>query len=314
MANHATVITVYHDGMPALLQMIASVYTHHALIADVIIVNNSNERIDHLSQKRHGAPFRVRIIESGRNIGFGAANNLALRRTQTDYVLLLNPDAQLTGGFLEAAIVMMDERPEIAAVGPKLVDFYGNPHASAFTSPSCASYFIDAFALGRFVDRRRTPAREINLCGYLCETADWLCGAAVVLRRKVLDQIGRFDEDYFLYYEDTDLFMRIRMNGSVVMHCPQFIVRHVGRNEDGLYCDKFNSSTRIVHHSRSVLTYWRKHGRQQMPIVRAILCASSIFKFWTWALLMLISRKTGFTAVRQRLRGYAEAAAIALFE
>jgi N-acetylglucosaminyl-diphospho-decaprenol L-rhamnosyltransferase len=177
---------------------------------------------------------RVRLFANDANLGFSAANNLAIRASGGDYVLALNPDTEVTPDALERLCALLDERPEIGIAGPELEQADGTPdHAAKRAFPTPLS------ALGHFtgVGRRRESGA---LAAYRAPEVergpvDAVNGAFMLMRRRALDRVGLFDEGYWMYMEDLDLCYRFAQAGWVTWYEPSVTVRHLKAGTSGRY-------------------------------------------------------------------------------
>jgi GT2 family glycosyltransferase len=157
-------------------------------------------------------PPGLRILRPGRNLGYGAACNLAARETDADLLLFLNNDVELEPGAVDAMTRTLAADTRAAAVGPRLLDSRRRPIRSIFRAPAPRRVLFESLFLPRIlpglplfhghhtasVSHRR--AREVET----------LSGAAVLVRRKAFEEVGGFDEAFFFYAEESDLFARLR--------------------------------------------------------------------------------------------------------
>jgi N-acetylglucosaminyl-diphospho-decaprenol L-rhamnosyltransferase len=181
---------------------------------------------------------RVRVIQSGRNGGFGAGNNAGIRAglpdgTQPDYVYLLNSDAFPAPDAIRALRDHLDAYPATGLAGSFIHGPDGVPHRTAFRFPSIASEFEGAIRLGP-VSRL---LRDRIVAGPLPTTTtrvDWLAGASLMMRQSVLDQIGLFDETFFLYFEETELCHRAARAGWATDYLVESRVEHIGSVSTGM--------------------------------------------------------------------------------
>jgi len=158
---------------------------------------------------REGWSDWVTLIPAGRNGGFACGNNVALRRIlaaedRPEYVLLLNPDTVVRPGAVRELVAFMDAHPKAGVAGSRLEGLDSTAQRSAFRFPNLAAEFDAGFRLGlvsRLLARRLVapPVRDET------HRTDWVCGASMILRRKVFEDVGLFDERFFLYSEETDL-------------------------------------------------------------------------------------------------------------
>ena len=160
---------------------------------------------------------RVRVIEANRNLGFAAGNNLALRKIQSEFAVLLNNDTRVRPGWLASLVAAAALEPRAGSVQAKLV-FADRPTViqSAGTLLLSDGSGGDRGA-GEPDDGRYDRREEIFAA----------CGAAALYRREALAEVGLFDESFFMYYEDTDLGWRLRLAGWKVLFEPAAVVEHV---------------------------------------------------------------------------------------
>lgn len=196
----------------------------------------------------------VILIAAGQNLGFTAANNLALAKLglvmrkmasgtgavahveandSPDYVLLLNPDAELTDGALERLVEFMEARPEVGMAGPRLLYGDGTFQHGAFTFPDVAQVVLDLFPVGRLPGAHRLYAGALNgryprasWQGNQPFAVDFILGAAFFVRAEVVREIGGLDEGYFMYCEEMDWALRAQQAGWQVYAVPDATAIH----------------------------------------------------------------------------------------
>ena len=168
---------------------------------------------------------QVDLVAADRNLGFAAASNLGIRRGDAAYVLALNPDTRLTAGVLDSLLERMDECPDVGICGPKLVREDGSlDHAAKRSFPTPLG------ALAHFAGMKRSQYRAPDL-----ETGpvDAVNGAFMLMRRAALDEVGLFDEGYWMYMEDLDLCYRFQRAGWTTWYEPSVTVVHVKHGSAG---------------------------------------------------------------------------------
>jgi N-acetylglucosaminyl-diphospho-decaprenol L-rhamnosyltransferase len=175
----------------------------------------------------------VELIEAGRNLGFAAAANLAARRGNGSYFLALNPDTRVQAGILERLLRLMDEHPRIGICGCRLEREDGTfDHAAKRAFPTPLG------ALGHFMRVGRRPGAPAALAQYRAPDVeqgpvDAVSGAFMLIRRRAMDEVGLFDEGYWLYMEDLDLCYRFAKAGWVTWYEPSAVVTHVKGGSSG---------------------------------------------------------------------------------
>ena len=245
---------------------------------------------------------QVRLVRQKPNLGFGGGNNVAFRHARGRYVLLLNSDTVTRPGWITELFDYAEAHPKAALIGPKLLNPDGTLQFSCRRFPS--------LGMGIF---RHTPLewllpKNTYTRDYLMQewdhmddrTVDWLSGACIMARREFIDEVGGFDERYFMYFEDVDWGFRAHKNGWDVRYTPEPVVIHeVGRSSDR------RPKRMIVMHHESAYRYFTEHshwGRD--PLRRAVLAGGLA----TRAALTLarnegIKWKARLGEVRSRLRG-----------
>lgn len=228
----------------------------------------------------------VDLLQSRRNGGFAAGNNLAIARAlqsadPPDYFHLVNSDAFLDRHAVTALLDVMDARPEVGIAGSALRGSDGEAHVSAFRFPSIAGELLASVRLG--VLSRALSGREIAIQPRPEHSGpvDWLAGASIVLRRETLEDIGLFDENYFLYYEETDLCLRARKAGWHVWYVVESHAEHVRHASTGLGSGA--PQPRYWFDSRRHY-YLKNHGRLY-ALVTNVVQAAGLASFQTRAWL-----------------------------
>jgi O-antigen biosynthesis protein len=199
----------------------------HGLESEVFVVDN-NSVDGSLKMVKDKFP-EVHLIENKDNKGFSKANNQAIRKSRGEYVLLLNPDTIVEDDTLQKVIRFMDEHPEAGGLGVKMIDGKGKflPESKrGLPSPSVS--FFKIFGFSTLFPKSRIFSKYH--LGYLdkdkVHQIDILAGAFMLLRKKVLDEIGLLDEEFFMYGEDIDLSYRITQAGYKNYYFPETRIIH----------------------------------------------------------------------------------------
>ncbi len=190
------------------------------LPAEVIVVDNASP--DGSAAAVAETFPGVRVIANATNVGFGAANNQAMRLGTGRYFLLLNSDAFPHAGCLEALVDFLDRHPTVAVAGPRLVNADGSLQRSCWRFPSPARSWSDSLFLTPLLadDYRRWPHDAER-------AVDFVIGACLLVRRKAFEQVGGFDERFFLYQEETDWQLRLQRAGWQVRFTPAGTATHL---------------------------------------------------------------------------------------
>jgi N-acetylglucosaminyl-diphospho-decaprenol L-rhamnosyltransferase len=233
---------------------------------EVFVVDNASH--DGTVEMVRSAFPEIELIPHDENVGFAAANNVAIRRGRGRYVLALNPDTRLTDRALDTLVELMDRRPEIGICGCRLVREDGSfDHAARRSFPTIAG------ALGHFLRVGRSAHAPKSLAQYrapdvVAGPVDAVNGAFMLMRRAALEDVGLFDEGYWMYMEDLDLCYRFREAGWDTWYEPSVTVTHVKAGTSGpIRSPRLN----YAFHD-GMLRFYRKHyAPQRSPLTNALV-------------------------------------------
>lgn len=224
-----SVVIVNYNVKDLVDNCIASIYKANENKYNIEIFFVDNNSIDGSSEHISHKYPQVKIINNDKNIGFSKANNLALRKAEGKYILILNPDTVLEEGTFEKLISFTEKNKDAGAVTSKLILANGKLDSAcrrSFPTPSVAVPRI--LGLSKLFPKNKVFGKY-NLT-YLDENetseVDAVCGAFMFIPRKVLDKAGLFDEDYFMYGEDLDLCFQIKKNGYKIFYYPEVTTIH----------------------------------------------------------------------------------------
>jgi N-acetylglucosaminyl-diphospho-decaprenol L-rhamnosyltransferase len=228
---------------------------------DVVIVDNrsSDGSADRAARDFPG----TRLIRNSENLGFAAAANQGMRATDAEFVFLLNPDAEIIAGTLAGFLKVARDRPKAGALGALVRDPDGSIYPSARKVPTLTEGLAHTVLGFARPDNRFTRRYKLLDWDRGSERrVEWVSGSSMLLRRAALDQVGLFDERYFMYVEDMDLCTRLRQAGWEVWFSPELEIEHVGGTATA------GRRRMTLEHSKSIYRYFVKH---QSPGWRAAL-------------------------------------------
>ena len=208
----------------------------------------------------------VQLIASDVNLGFAKANNLGLRHTNSELVLFLNPDTIVAPGAVDRLVSALDARRDVAIVGPRIVDGRGRAELS-FGAMMTPWTEIRQKILVRGNDRGLIPFTSmVDRMTRHTHQVDWVSGACLLIRRADLDEVGGFDERFFMYTEDVDLCASVRRRGRSVLFTAETEVVHLrGRSAASA------AQATADAYRRSQIAFYRKHHPGWVPVLRAYL-------------------------------------------
>jgi GT2 family glycosyltransferase len=231
-----SVIIVNWNGSELLRRAVESVINYPPSIDYEIVVIDNSSTDDSVallrgSDSARALGSRLQIVENQLNLGFGRANNQAFALTDSPLLLLLNPDTQVTPGSIDRLIETLESNPGAGAVGPRLLNADGSLQISVWRNPPAAwEIMLSQLKLYRLLPRRFRG--ELLLGGHWDHNRErevpMLSGAAMLVRRKVLEDVGGFDERFHMYGEDNEWCLRIVRSGWQLIFQPAAVVLHYG--------------------------------------------------------------------------------------
>jgi hypothetical protein len=223
--------------------------SHEVLVVD----NNSTDRSAESARRVPG----VRVIQQATNVGFARANNAGIRASTGTALLLLNSDTIVPPGAIDRLLAALDAEPDVAIVGPRLVD--GSGHAE--------------LSFGRMIGplnewRQKRAARRTNVESLTRQRRypDWVSGACLLVRRSDAEAVGLLDERYFMYTEDVDFCAAVRARGRRVLFVPDVEIVH----QRGRSAAAAPAETRSAYR-RSQIAFYEKHHPFWAPILKLYL-------------------------------------------
>ncbi len=272
--NDREKITVALDSVFALREIQAD-----PGFADVIVSDNgSTDGSREFITERYGG--RVRILENGANLGFAAACNRAFAATSSEFVYLLNPDAELKDGALANVVAFMDAHPRCGIAGSRIYNYDGTIQESCGEFDTWLGAFLRSSAWGDLPFLRPLAnGASLRAWDYTTERqVDIAIGAALTIRRTVLDRIGAFDERFFLYHEEVDFAKRAAAVGYETWFVPSSQAVHEGQ---GSARGRYSVEARK---QRSRRQYWLKHHG---PIWYALLVGALVGRYVLYASIVV---------------------------
>jgi N-acetylglucosaminyl-diphospho-decaprenol L-rhamnosyltransferase len=203
-----------------------------ALHVTAIVVDNSLQDVDaiELALGQNKWSDWASVAPAPRNGGFAYGNNLGIQLSELhglpDYIHLLNPDTVLRAGAIDALVQFMEANPKAGIAGSSFENLDGSDWPIAFRFPTILSELEEGLQLGIVTNILR-PWVVSQTMGKSPERVDWVPGASMMIRRKVLGAIGGLDESYFLYFEETDFCFRAQLKGFQTWYVPSSRVMHI---------------------------------------------------------------------------------------
>lgn len=273
-----SIIIVNYNSGAIIIDAIRSVFAHKGeLDIQLIVVDNgsSDESVDTIKKQIKKS---ICLVEMGRNAGFASANNAGLKKAVGEYVLFLNPDTIMLEGALQTLTTYMDTHPEAGACGANLLDKNGQPQYSyAMLLPGWKMEWHGLFS-NVFLCCKYHGSQTYNHTNLVLPVG-YIMGADLMVRRKVLEQVGPMDEDFFLFYEETELCYRIHQAGYEIVNVPQARIIHL----EGQTIDKLQIRQQQMMRSRDIYMH-KCCSPAERFIANSILWLSSALRMIYFAL------------------------------
>lgn len=259
-----TISTVNYRSGPGLATCLASLVAGADDLALEVLVVDNGSGDGSLDLARRAVPA-FEVLGTGQNIGFAAGHNLALAAATSPWILIVNPDAQLMSGQLTTFVEVAQRDERIGVAGPRMIDSAGALVSSQRRHPHLGRSLADAVGLSRLADvgvavtdSRRYDDRS---------SAQWLSGAVLLVRREMVRDVGPLDEQFFLYWEETDWCLRARARGWDVVYLPEVTFSHRGgaRGRDPALL-----ATYVQSHRRFVAKHYSRPAAAAHELVMAL--------------------------------------------
>ncbi len=211
--------------------------------SEIILLDNKSQD-DTLKIAREYTD-NIIVKESGVNLGYAKGVNMAAGFARGEFLVIVNPDAKVEEFHKEKITSAFSQDKKIAAVGLPIADFDGKPELSCGKFFNPFTFFLYSFGLEKFTNIRFAGRNE--------QVVDFISGGFIVFRKKYFQELGGYDEDYFMYVEDMDICKRIQKKGYLTMYLPFGLLKHKGQG----------SSSRefaIVNIYKGLVIFYKKHS------------------------------------------------------
>lgn len=270
-----SIIIVNYNSGQYVLDCIASLKRQVAVNFEVIVIDNASPD-NSLVLLREGLTHDILLIESSENLGFGRANNLGVSKARGEFLLLLNPDTIISdANTLKVMLDVFNTSPRLGLLGPAIEE----PRKSKQVLPR---YTYPLSKNLRYTDKLK------GLPGSIA----WLLGACLLIKHSTFNEINGFDADYFLYGEDADICLRVRLAGYEIGYCESVKITHVaGVSEFGA-----DTLDKWLRKKRGVFLFCIKHfdKRDVLKLARNAIFKSKVY-------LMMLSFMGLFRCQKKRM-------------
>ena len=246
--NQVSVIIVNYNTKELTKNTIQSVINKtQGIDYDIIVVDN-NSQDGSVEELKNTFQNKITIIESKQNLGFGRANNLAIKQVKGKYVFLLNSDTELINNSIKIFYEYMEQNEQVGLCCGNLYNKKNIPQESCdmhlYKNTVFSYFFWRLFGICKHIFYMK-KVMDFNYSNKVQNVA-WCLGADMFIRKNILEKIGLFDEKIFMYYEDMDLCFRIRTKNYLIKSLPQAKIIHLGSK----------SSNGIKNIETEAVSYW----------------------------------------------------------
>lgn len=192
----------------------------------IVVENNSGDNLSDVKSS-----FPIKFIFSEKNLGMGGGNNLGINLAQGNHVLILNPDTVLSVNTISSLLEYYQADSNLGVIGPKLLNPDQSLQYSCFQFPSFFMPVLRRTFLGKYFSKHRDEFMMQEVNHNQIQEVDWLLGSCLLFKRELIDAQGnkfqpKFDERYFMYFEDIDLCRTIKSKGFKVVYYPKVHIIH----------------------------------------------------------------------------------------
>jgi len=260
-----SIVIVSYNAQADLENCLAWLTSHRpALPHDITVVDNASSD-GSVDAVRSRWPL-VQVIQRPANEGFARANNVGIKATRGDLVLLLNSDTLVPAGAIETLVRELRAHPEAAVAGPRLVDANGRPELSFGPMISPLAELRQKTTMALYERGVERVTRWVERLTQQEQFVDWVSGACLLVYRTDAEAVGLLDERYFLYTEDVDFCAAIRARGRRVLFTPAAQITHLRGRSRAAAPNRANAAYR-----RSHIAFYEKHHPRWAPLLKAYL-------------------------------------------
>lgn len=223
---------------------------------EIIVVDNGSKDNSIAKLSEITSKYDLRFISNKENLGFAEGNNVGIRKSQGDWILLLNNDTVFKEDFISKMAEAIVDNPDSAAIGPKIY-YYDAPSKIWYGGGKITKYY-------NFVQDQSGNNRHYT-------QVEWITGCALMINRKALEKVGLLDRDFFMYLEDVDWSIRARKAGFNLIYTPYAEIWHIGSKTT---TENFKKSFQIYYGYRNKLFIINKNAKS-LKYIRATFVAIS---------------------------------------
>ena len=251
-----SIIIVSHNHSVFLKNNFDSILEKTLNISYEIILVNNVKQDPGISEIKTSYP-EILLIENDRCKGFSENNNIGIKKSKGEYIVILNPDTYLSNNAFEIMISYLRENKNVGICGAKLLNVDDSIQFSYRKFPTFNSFLFRRTPLRLFTDQNSANSKHLmmNSQHYRSTKVDWMLGACLMIEKKLIINMGLLDENFFMYCEDIDICYRVNKYGLECHYLPKAIIYHLHQGES----DKKLLSKYSFFHLKSMAYFIYKH-------------------------------------------------------
>jgi hypothetical protein len=246
MVKISIIILTYNSSqyIEPLLNSLVKKYSDNINAKELEIIVADNKSLDDTLEKANKYKETIKITENGGNFGFAKGNNLGVKKASGEFLVFLNPDAKFIEGDLFDAVSLFDD-DSVGIIGGKIISLDGKKELSCGKFYNPLNILLLTLGLEESLGVRFAPSKK--------QEVDFVSGGFLFIRKKLFERLNGFDENYFMYVEDSDLCYQAKKKGFRVLYSNKATIQHVGQGSS-------NRTFAIVNIYKGLLYYSRKNG------------------------------------------------------
>jgi GT2 family glycosyltransferase len=244
-------VVILHTNDKLIFQTLDSLFKTVKTEFECILVDNNKNKLQFEEIKKQYP--QIKTIQNPRNYGYARGINVGLKAASGDFILALNPDIILFEKIINNMIEYMEKNPDVAVLGPKLVNADKSLQYSCRRFPKLSTMLFRRGPFKRFVKRALEEYEMHDIDHNKIQEVDWMCGGFLLIRKDVFQKIGFMDEFYFLYFDDVDFCRRAHRAGKVIYY----------PDVEAIHAASYESKTKLIPfliHLRSMIYYFLKYA------------------------------------------------------
>jgi len=297
-----SIVILCWNDLKVITNCLRSIYSGTHSTEFEIIVSDNGSTDGSIEFLRENFP-QIRVIENGTNLRFSKGNNVGIRASNGEYVLILNPDTIIHEGSLDRWIEFANQHPEAGGFGCRVLNADGSYQGCARPFPTVWRYWIASLYLRPlgYISDVFLSDKYVRWKGDTERLIDWQAGCCLLVRAELLKRLGGFDEQFYYYYEDLDLCRRIWDTGHPIVYTPDVIITHlvgqsVKSSRIAFELDKYRNRYRY---------FYKYFGRKGVSRCRPATLAWLWIRMVGYGLLQLVKPSEG---LKRRIELYRAAA------